>query len=585
MVNLSWKRIWPLALACAAFLFAFAMQLAAVLKATHGEQLFVLDDPYIHASIAKNLLIYHTFGISPNAFASASSSILWPFLLAALFSVFGLHLWIILAFNVVLSLVALFLCHGVWRCLAPAAPGIFEAASLLAIVIAGSLVSLTFVGLEHILQFITVLSVLSAAVVVARIPERGKIPRGLLFWLYLSGLAAVATRFEGAFAVCLVCCFLFLQKRRSLAVLLGIVSALPILFFGWYSIRHGADFFPNSVLLKHGRGRLDGVRNLFGDYSRQYGLLGIFLLTCAELALCRRFLKQAIRTPGVQLALMVVLLTLVHCQFAAVGVACRYDAYLVELCLLSCALLAAELLAEHARAAPGTQVVGLVGRLAVPAWLLLVTICIAARIHSTQSVIRKGVEDIYEQQLQTARFLAEYYPHGTVAVNDIGAVSYLRSAPTFDLFGLGSNEVARLKIKGSWDTASIAAEVQKSGAGVAVVYDKWFTGKQHLPSSWVQVAKWKLPDTPPESVIWGMRVPSNEVVLGDITVSFYATQPAEVGRLVADLRSFSPCVPPQVSQLVQGETLHGAGVCALDLPALDKPVLKADSARNFSIRK
>jgi hypothetical protein len=594
LVDLSWKRIWPLALACAAFLLAFALQLAAVLKATHGEQLFVLDDPYIHASIAKNLLIYHTFGISPDTFASASSSLLWPFLFAALFSLFGLHLWVVLAFNVLLGLLALCLCHAVWRFLAPAAPSlapaaadILEAIALLAIVMAGSLVSLVFLGMEHILQFITVLSLLYAAVVAARSEKPKPVPGRVLAWLYLSGIAAVATRFEGAFAVCLVCCFLFLRGRRSLALLLAIASALPILLFGWYSLRHGGYFFPNSLLIKavHGRSKLDGLRNLLGHYARSQGMLWIWLLACAELALCFRFLGQAMLRSGVQLALLIVLLTVFHCQFGAVGWAYRYEAYLVEMCLLACGFLAADLLQEYSRTAPSPQAAHWASGFAIPTLLLLLILAGAARVDHTQTLIRRGVENVYDQQLQTARFLAEYYPRQTVAVNDVGVVSYLRSSPTLDLFGLGSDVVTRLIMDGRWNTASIEAEVRKSGASVAAVYDNWFRGTQQLPASWTRVAEWTIPDFPTHLVVWGLKLPPPEGVLGGMTVSFYATDPAAVQRLSANLHSFSPCLPPEVSQRVQGEALHGGGACALNLAELDQPSLKVASPRNFLMKK
>ena len=591
MVNLSWRRIWPLALACAAFLFAFAIQLAAVLKATHGQQLFVLDDPYIHASIAKNLLIYHTFGISPDTFASVSSSILWPFLVAALFSLFGLHLWVMLALNVLLGLLALCLCHAVWRSLAPtvapAVSSVLEAIVLLAIVMAGSLISLVFLGMEHILQFISVLSLLYAAVAVAKISAPARIPGRLLLWLYLSGLLAVMTRFEGAFAVCVACCFLFLEKRRSLAVLLAVVSALPILLFGLYAVRHGGYFFPNSLLIKaiHGRPGMQGARNLLGHYPRSQGMAWIWLLACAELALCFRFMERAIRRPSVQPALLIVLLTILHCQFGSVGWAYRYEAYLVEMSLLACGLLAADLLAEYARIAPSPEAAAKVSGFAIPVQLLLLILGSAARIDHTWTVVRLGTLDIYEQQLQTARFLAEYYPHQAVAVNDVGVVSFLRSSPTLDLYGLGSDEVTRLIMKGQWNTASMQQVTEKSGVRVAAIYDRWFSGKEKPPSSWVRVGQWTLPDFQVEPVVPGIKLSAPMGVVGWMTVSFYATNPAEAERLSANLRSFSPCVPAPVLQQLQGETLHGGGACALNLASLDQPSLKAGAAPNVLMSK
>jgi hypothetical protein len=44
--------------------------------------------------------------------------------------------------------------------------------------------------------------------------------------------------------------------------------------------------------------------------------------------------------------------------------------------------------------------------------------------------------NIYEQQVQMARFLADYYPDEPVAINDIGAISYYTDARVIDLVGL-----------------------------------------------------------------------------------------------------------------------------------------------------
>jgi hypothetical protein len=330
---------------------------------------------------------------------------------------------------------------------------------------------------------------------------------------------------------------------------------------------------------------MQGARNLLGHYPRSQGMAWIWLLACAELALCFRFMERAIRRPSVQPALLIVLLTILHCQFGSVGWAYRYEAYLVEMSLLTCGLLAADLLAEYARIAPSPEAAAKVSRFAIPALLLLLVLGSAARVDHTWTVVRQGAVNIYEQQLQTARFLAEYYPRQAVAVNDIGAVSFLRSSPTLDLYGLGSDEVARQIMKGKWNAASMQQETEKSGVRVAAVYDRWFTGKEKLPSSWIKVGQWTLPDFQVQPVVLGIKLPAPEGVVGGMTVSFYATDPAEVDPLASDLRGFSPCVPAPVLQQLQGETLHGGGACALNLAALDQPGLKAGAAPNVLMSK
>ncbi|GGH08537.1 hypothetical protein [Silvibacterium dinghuense] len=134
-----WLPNWPVLLAAILFLAAAAANLALILRATHGDQLFILDDAYIHAAIAKNLLLRHLYAPSPGPFATASSSILWPYLLALVFAVFGMHMWLLLAMNLLLGLAVLWLCHRIWRAWAPDGTAAYELLALLAAALAEEL--------------------------------------------------------------------------------------------------------------------------------------------------------------------------------------------------------------------------------------------------------------------------------------------------------------------------------------------------------------------------------------------------------------------------------------------------------------
>ena len=68
---------------------------------------------------------------------------------------------------------------------------------------------------------------------------------------------------------------------------------------------------------------------------------------------------------------------------------------------------------------------------------------------------------------------------------------------------------------------------------IAIVYDNWFTGPKALPARWKHVGKWTIP---------------NNVVCGDATVSFYAVDEAEAGRLSESLAEFSPSLPEPVTE-------------------------------------
>ena len=62
-------------------LIGIAILLFFVLRFAGGQLMYTLDDPYIHLSLAENLLRGH-YGVNLDEVASPSSSILYPFLLA-----------------------------------------------------------------------------------------------------------------------------------------------------------------------------------------------------------------------------------------------------------------------------------------------------------------------------------------------------------------------------------------------------------------------------------------------------------------------------------------------------------------------
>src|SRR5271165_4927044 len=266
------KQIWPFAVASAAFLIAVAAHLIEIFRIDRGVQLFALDDAYIHAAIAKNLLLNHTFGISAGIFASASSSIIWPFLIAALFYVFGLHAWAILLFNIVLGIIALLLCHTVWRSFAPVAT------------------SRLFTAGESVMGFET-------------------------SWGRARGALAL-----GGHGCLYVCCSL---------------SAV--------------------------------------SFSR------------------RLFASRQFRFPH-----LIVVLTVVHCLFGSIGWGCRYEAYLVELCLLASGLLAAELREGYARTLSDPRIARRAIAIAAPVLLLILLLICFKRIYATQTLIPQNVKYIYE---------------------------------------------------------------------------------------------------------------------------------------------------------------------------------------------
>jgi hypothetical protein len=97
----------PLLLAVLVYAAGLAAMLWQIGRIDHWAQLYSIDDPYIHLAVAKNLVLHGVYGVTPAEFSAASSSIVWPFLLAGLMWVLGVHAWIAFALNAALAVILL----------------------------------------------------------------------------------------------------------------------------------------------------------------------------------------------------------------------------------------------------------------------------------------------------------------------------------------------------------------------------------------------------------------------------------------------------------------------------------------------
>src|SRR5689334_10694897 len=89
--------------ALAVFFVQVELMHSAMLAHTGGQPSYPVDDAFIHLSLARHIVETGVLGVVPHVFASTSSSIVWPWLLALLMRIFGndarLPLWMNLAFG------------------------------------------------------------------------------------------------------------------------------------------------------------------------------------------------------------------------------------------------------------------------------------------------------------------------------------------------------------------------------------------------------------------------------------------------------------------------------------------------------
>jgi len=403
---------------------------------------------------------------------------------------------------------------------------------VLAIALAIPLPAVISTGMEATLHVLLAL-LLSASVL---IPGPGTQERP---WR-IGALAAlcVLTRFESLFLVGPLALAAWAGGRRrvAVAVVAGTLAALG--GYSAFSLPQGGLWLPNSVLAKAPVAELnsyEGFREAVSRipyqlFVRRFSHMTALLVAAGWLLLPRpRKAGNRARAARAMLAVFAGA-AILHIEFAGLGWFYRYEAYLVALGLLAIA------------AALGAGTALLPGRLgarpapfAVRAIAALVALVLATPIaNRTQRSARQiapAMRNIYEQQFQMARLVSGHFAGRAVALNDLGAIGYYGNARVVDLMGLADCDIARARIENRFDRDAIERACAARGVEVALVYRGWFEAASTLPSTWLPLARWTVPEG---------------VTVGDTTVTIFATRAESAARVRAALDAFDPELPPQV---------------------------------------
>ena len=516
---------WPLYANILILCVAVTALVVAGKRRTGGEYVCPLDDAYIHMSMARTLVQDHAWGVTPARFGSSSSSLLWEPLLAGSFRLFGLHAITPLVLATVFGCGVLVVAYTAFR-----RHGLSTIATLVALLLlqmAVPLPVLAFSAMEHVLQLLIDLGFI---LVVAGLLASDK-PRQPARYLALLALAMLTTtvRFEGLFLVFVACLVMLWQRRWIGAVVVGLAAIAPVVLYGWFSVRHGGLYLPNSVLLKghpmdlhslqgivHSLGFQAAVRLTSLSYLAPLVAIGAAALVAGSLAGEKR---ESLSAYVLILALGT---TLLHLQFASYGCVYRYDAYLIGLLLTGITLAAAPYL--HRPAWPPTNAdLRLVAGLAVFAFVAAMPLLF--RMRSAVRDYTIAPYNVYCQQIQMGRFLQTYYAGKTIAANDIGAITWLGKINLVDTYGLDNINLAKKKLAGTYGIDDVMNEARVNNASIAIVYDAWLPAP---PTAWTPVAKWTIPDN---------------IVCSQDNVTFYAIDPAEKERLPRLLEEYRPRLP------------------------------------------
>lgn len=514
------KQYYPVILSiCVLWLIVFALWIIVVNK-NQGNFVYVLDDAYIHMSVAKNFVEHGVFGITRYQFSSSSSSLLWTGLLIICFSLFGEKELIPFLMNILFASIFLLVFYNFLN-----KQKISNDKILLLLIVAILFIPLPlliFTGLEHILHILLV--VCFSGYALKMLYSRGNcfVLKDELI-LTVLGMLVIMSRYEGVFLIAVFSVLFIREKRLLYPVILVLASIVPIMIFGIYSIDNGSYLFPNSILLK---GNMPGISLLgivifiFKAIVKLVLNLQVLMLILAGLImafLSKKYMPMDKRS--VVMMYVLVSLTLLHGIFANF-IFFRYEGYLIALGVLFVATTLHELFIS--------------GNLNKKFYLTALIFIAPFMVRAVMGLglIPQASNNIYEQQYQMAMFVKNYYGEKRIAANDIGAINYYADIRNLDLWGIGSIDVAKAKIEKRYSTGYIAQLADKEKIEIAMIYDHWLDEYGGVPPQWTKVGEWVI---------------ANNKVCGGDTVSFYAINSQDADALKKNLQEYSRLLPADVA--------------------------------------
>jgi hypothetical protein len=490
-----------------------------------GALAYTLDDPYIHLAVAENLL-QGGYGINSTELSSPSSTMLYPLILAFTETV-GLGPNGPLVVNLAAAglgvyIAGLFLENHVLRATDGA---LFKLGLGCVAIFAMSAVALPMTGMEHSLHVLCVVALLYGLAI--RLDSRAP------WWLWATIILLPLIRFEGlAMALAAVAAVWLLGDRKP-ALACSAIIALLLVGYGAIMLRLGLPILPSSVVTKSSVAAMMVeephlkkifsvlVKRLWGTIIDRQGAILMLLLSVIGIRMILDW-GTAERRSTTTMAGVTGFALVAHAIAGEYGWFYRYEVYAVAAAVLTALFVWRSSLRHFAQ----TRAFAIQG-MVVFAMAIVVAPYVKA-MYQTPSASRA----IYDQQYQMHRFATEFYRE-PVAANDIGWVSYRNPAYVLDLWGLGSEEVRRLRSLGPFKPDDLRRLVTKHDVELAMIYEDRFIGQ--LPDDWHRVAVLK----------------TERGASASDTVSFFVFAKADPERVKAALREFKRTLPATVALTIE----------------------------------
>lgn len=493
-----------------AFLVFAALQAAAIYQ-TGGYFEYPLDDTYIHLAMAETIWS-GGYGVNLPEPSAASSSALYPFLLAPVFSLefqrFMPLIWNIVGLGLSAWLWAELLLEGGYGSGKLSRYGVILAALGPAAVL---MPSNAMIGMEHTLHAAASLAILLGLM---------RLLKGKPSWVLLFAgiLFAPLFRFEGLALSLLAVLVIFSCKEKRRGVVALFLALVPILLFCGFLVSLGLDPLPSSVQAKIA----DAVRYEMPMYLRIIGtfavnltkpggiLLMLYLVVLSGMWLFSGTLR---RSPLSKLCIVLVGATGAHLLLGHIGWLNRYEHYILTVVTAGILVLLPVVMQGRDARRVGMRAV------------LAVLIPLAAYAKPNVTTLVEAPKSIYLQQRQMSVF-AKRYMKTPVAVNDLGWVSWGNPDYVLDLFGLGSTEALEHRTTitepGWGGPMAVRHDVR-----FAMVYEKWM--KEAIGKDWIRVGTFITDEK------WGF--------VADTDVAFYATSADYIPQLLEALHQWVPTLP------------------------------------------
>jgi len=503
-----------------AFAFALIFSAPGFIQAflVNGDFCYALDDSFIMMAISRNFAFHHVWGLTAHEFSSTASSPLFTVLLAGINLLIGDHIWIPLAVNV-LGLAGLFL----WLSARAKTWNMNRWQTWFLLMGAFYFMPvpvLLFGSMEHILHTWIALYCLQQVI---------EIPASLSFLkLILMGAILAGIRYEGLFEGGLLILWLWKNKEYQKGFFLGTGMLIPVCWLGFYSMAQGWFFLPNSLILKGYTMNIQETKDFYGYLLSWISKAANHPHAIVAMLVLYFLWSSPDSKPNENKTWLGIVLgiSIVHFVLARYNHVYRYEAYLMALAWVAfwkttCqtnVTVSFDSLRQILFASPVQSI-------------LYLALIISPLYRSVDSYVvgTRAMVNIYDQQVQMARFVKSYYNNETVGAIDIGAVAYYSDAKVLDLWGLADLDIAWLKLKNIYSAEGVARVCKQKNMTMAIGYGK------HLDSpEWHRVERWVMP---------------HNVVCSRDTIDFYAFTPKTREELRQNLILFHPRLPVTVRVL------------------------------------